>query len=102
MKAYLVCICLLLTGLNASVSKGKELFAKKCRSCHIEGKYFASSKKANEWAKILKTDSIKQGHLDLNLSLPYLNSQEFQDDKKHFKALFQKYSKDRGKHNSCY
>ena len=102
MKTLLVIALLLTDHLHASVSKGKEIFLQECRSCHLEGKYFASHKKAKEWSRLLKEDALNKIHQDKNISLPYLSHEKFLEDKKHLKALLQKYSKDRGKHNSCY
>ena len=98
---FLVC-SVLLVQLHASVSVGKEVYLTECAHCHVEGKYFASNKKAKTWSKLLKTDNLYRLHHDQNISLPYLNSDKYKADKKHLKALLQKYSKDRGKHNSCY
>jgi len=102
MKTLVLFCSVLLIHLQASVSVGKEIYLKECANCHLEGKYFASNKKAKEWSKLLKTDALNRLHQDKNISLPYLNSNNFLEDKKHLKALLQKYSKDRGKHNSCY
>lgn len=102
MKIFLCFSLFLLINLQASVSIGKEVYAKECASCHVEGKYFAENKTAKYWSKILKTDTLDTLHKDKNISLPYFQSKQFQEDKKHLKALLQKYSKDRGKHNSCY
>ena len=93
---------LVLINLHASVSMGKEIYLKECSSCHIEGKYFAGNKKAKNWSKIFKLNTLDILHQDKNISLPYFQDKQFQEDKKHLKALLQKYSKDRGKHNSCY
>lgn len=101
MKAFWL-LSFLILHLEASVSKGKETYAKHCASCHVEGKYFAQNKKAKEWKKLLKADDLDRLHLNKNISLPYFKSQAFEDDKTHLKALLQKYSKDRGSHNSCY
>ncbi len=88
--------------LYASVSDGKAIFAKECASCHVEGKYFAARKKAREWKQLLQADKLEQLHRDKKVTVPYLKTPKFKDDTKDLKALLQKYSKDRGRHNSCY
>ena len=102
MKMLLLLSFLALVHLMASVSKGKEIYAKYCVSCHVKGKYLAQNKKAKEWKKLLKADALDRLHQDKNISLPYFKTQAFEDDKVHLKALLQRYSKDRGSHNSCY
>ena len=87
--------------LLASVSMGKRIYKKECSHCHVEAKYFASHKKAKEWKVYFNTDLLKSLHQDKDLSLPYFQSIKIHEDKKHLKALFLKYSKDRGSHNSC-
>jgi len=86
---------------QASVSMGKKVYKKQCAHCHIEAKYMASAKKAKEWKILFNTDEIKKLHRKKNLSLPYFGCAIFQEDKRHLKALFLKYSKDRGSHTSC-
>ncbi|MDF1880924.1 hypothetical protein JHD50_06330 [Sulfurimonas sp. MAG313] len=50
----LLCLSLAIY-LQASVSVGKKIYHEKCFHCHkIEGKYFASNKKAKEWKKFLQ------------------------------------------------
>jgi len=102
MKIFLHLSLFFLINLQASVSLGKEIYAKECASCHVEGKYFAANKKAKAWHKTLNAATLDKVHQDKNISLSYFQSKQFQEDKKHLKSLLQKYSKDRGKHNSCY
>jgi len=97
----LTLLVLINLGLLASVSMGKRIYKKECSYCHMEAKYFASHKKAKEWKVYFNTDLLKNLHQEKNLSLPYFQSIKLQEDKKHLKALFQKYSKDRGSHTSC-
>ncbi len=101
MKALITFILLTLF-VDASISDGKEIFARECATCHIQGKYFAAKKKAKEWKKLLSSDHLKKLHLEHNLSLPYLETPQFNEDRSDLKALLQKYSLDRGRHNSCY
>jgi len=101
MKSLFI-LSFILLNLEASVSMGKTIYKKECLHCHIKGKYFASEKKAKAWKPYFNTDLLAQLHQDKNLSLPYFHSLNFEKDKKHLKALFLKYSKDRGSHNSCY
>ncbi|PHR58401.1 MAG: hypothetical protein COA44_02860 [Arcobacter sp.] len=98
----LILLGLISLSLFASVSMGKIIYKKECAHCHNEAKYFASHKKAKEWKIYFNTDLLKRLHQDKNLSLPYFQSIKLNEDKKHLKALFLKYSKDRGSHNSCY
>ena len=102
MKTILLLLLLSSLDLIASVSKGKIIYAAQCKTCHVQGKYLAQGKKAKVWKKILKENTLNTLHLDKNISLPYLSSIAFKEDKTHLKALLQKYSKDRGSHNSCY
>lgn len=101
MKFY-VLIFLFVTNLTASVTMGKEVFSKECATCHVQGKYFASHKKAKEWSELFKNSELDKLHLERNISVPYLQEKAFFKDIKHLKELLQKYSKDRGSHNSCY
>ncbi|HIC43493.1 MAG TPA: hypothetical protein EYO73_04120 [Sulfurimonas sp.] len=98
MKTILLLLLLSSLDLIASVS----IYAAQCKTCHVQGKYLAQGKKAKVWKKILKENTLNTLHLDKNISLPYLSSIAFKEDKTHLKALLQKYSKDRGSHNSCY
>jgi len=108
MRIFLL-VCTFIIQSNASVSQGKLIYAKECLSCHINGKYFASTKKAKEWKHLFikKDNKDKLANLHLNIeeakeSWSYFNSQDYSHQKKHLKNLLQKYSSDRGKHNSCY
>ena len=95
-------LLVLTISLHASVSMGKTIYQQQCFHCHnIEGKYFASHKKAKEWKILLNTDYLKNIHIKNKLALPYFYSLKYEEHKKHLKALLQKYSKDRGSHNSC-
>jgi len=109
MRVLLFLSFLLLISAEASVSQGKKVFSQRCAPCHIEGKYFASKKKAKQWKILLKfqdkTNPLADFHLDspeANASSSYFLSQEYKQNSKHLKDLLQKYSKDRGSHNSCY
>ena len=109
MRVFLFLSFLLLTSIEASVSQGKNIYSKRCALCHTEGKFLASEKKAKEWKVLFETTGEKNRlaalHLkkaDTNASLNYFQTQSYQQDIPHLKALMQKYSKDRGSHNSCY
>ena len=100
MKVFIF-FSLIIFSLEASVSMGKKIYKKECSRCHIQGNSFASYKKAKEWKPYFNTDLLKRLHQKQDLALPYFHSLIFKEDKKHLKALFLKYSKDRGSHNSC-
>ena len=99
----------LFTNMYASVSQGKLIYKKECLSCHIEGKYLASTKKAKEWKELLieneKSNKLAQLHFSIKKTdedWSYFKQKDYLQDSNHLKNLLQKYSSDRGKHNSCY
>lgn len=113
MKYYLTCmsiLSLLVTGLEASASQGKAIYAKNCLACHISAKGMASSKSAKTWKELLlfaegPSNALSRIHLDTDeakASWDYFKDDTYQQESKHLKDFFQKYSSDRGKHNSCY
>jgi len=100
---------ILFTQAFASVSQGKLIYAQQCLSCHIEGKYLANTKKAKEWKLLLtekdSTNKLAQSHLNHKKakdSWSYFKQKNYLQESKHLKDLLQKYSLDRGKHNSCF
>lgn len=112
MKHYLSCIsilALLATGLEASASQGKAIYAKNCLTCHISAKGMASNKSAKAWKDLLlfkegPSNALGQIHLDADeakSSWDYFKSDTYQKESKHLKDFLQKYSSDRGRHNSC-
>jgi hypothetical protein len=107
---YVGLFTLIVTGLEASASKGKAIYTKSCLSCHISAKGMASSKPAKTWNELLlfqegSSNTLGQIHLDANktkASWGYFESDLYRNESKHLKDFLQKYSSDRGKHNSCY
>ncbi len=113
MKFCLCCISilsLLITGLEASASQGKAIYTKSCLPCHISAKGMASSKSAKNWKELLlfeegPSNALGRIHLDANgaqTSWDYFKGDTYKADSRHLKDFLQKYSSDRGKHNSCF
>lgn len=111
MKTYfliILTVCLLTPMLEASVFVGKEIYIKECLHCHLSGKALASHKRAKAWKKLFTledgTNKLATIHLTLKetkASWIYFGSDTYLKETKHLKDFMQKYSSDRGKHNSC-
>jgi cytochrome c5 len=90
--------------LDASATQGKEVYNKICLQCHLSGKSLASQKSAHAWKTLFATETLSQLHLDkeeANASWDYFKAEAYQQEIRHLKDFMQKYSSDRGKHNSC-
>jgi len=101
-------VLLLLSIAEASVSQGKLIYTKECLQCHLNGKALSSHKTAQKWKELFniynKTNELAQTHLNTKKaksSWPYFHNASYQKDSKHLKDFMQKYSSDRGRHNSC-
>lgn len=105
LRTYLFCILsLLIADIEASVSQGKDIYATACQECHLNGKYLASKKSAQEWKILIESDKLSQLHLrdeGAKTFWSYFEGETYQKETKHLKDFLQKYSSDRGKHNSC-
>lgn len=106
---YALCLAsLLILDLNASASQGKEIYSRTCAQCHLYGKAMASTKSAKEWAALISIgegpDTLAQQHLDTDKaknSWSYFKSETYLKESRDLKDYLQKYSSDRGRHNSC-
>lgn len=106
---YISLLSFIITSLEASASQGKIIYTDNCLSCHISAKGMASSKPAKTWKELLvfkegPSNTLGQAHLDANkakVSWDYFESDAYKKESKHLKDFLQKYSSDRGKHNSC-
>lgn len=101
-------LCLISSGLEASFIQGKKIYSASCTKCHLYGKAMASSKSAQEWKNLLqfKENSNKLAQLHLNAkeaeaSWSYFKDKTYKEEARHLKDFLQKYSSDRGRHNSC-
>lgn len=112
MGHHLACISLLslfVTGLEASASQGKVLYVKRCLSCHISAKGMSSSKSAKTWKELLvmngsPLNELARIHLhadEAETSWGYFKGSVYKEESRHLKDFLQKYSSDRGRHNSC-
>ena len=107
MKIALYCLCIgMLTASNlcASATQGKEIYNMQCLQCHLNGKSLASAKSAKTWKTLIETSTLPQLHLaneEAKASWDYFKTKVYQQDTRHLKDFLQKYSSDRGKHNSC-
>ncbi len=102
---FYFCIFILFTPfLEASAIQGKDTYKKECLQCHLEGKSFATKNTAKGWQALFKTGALSQLHVNnkaAKASWSYFEGESYQKDIKHLKDFLQKYSSDRGKHNSC-
>jgi hypothetical protein len=107
---YLGILSLIISGLEASASQGKAVYTTSCLPCHISAKGMASQKLAKTWKELLLFDkdtsnTLAKIHLDSNkakASWDYFRSEAYRQENRHLKDFLQKYSSDRGRHNSCY
>lgn len=105
MKKLLIFIFALSTAtLDASVSQGKEIYLKRCLPCHLKGKALAGTNSAKVWQELFKTEELSQRHLtrkEAEASWSYFEGESYQNEARDLREFLQKYSSDRGQHNSC-
>lgn len=103
-KLLLFIFALYVATLDASVSQGKEICMKRCLPCHLNAKALAGTNSAKVWQELFRTDELSKLHLkrkEAEASWSYFKRESYQNETRDLKEFLQKYSSDRGRHNSC-
>ncbi len=106
MKTYLL-IFLFITDVTASITMGKETYAKECKQCHLSLKSVASNKQSKRWKELLSKEGHALGQVHLNTqeakpSWRYFKSSKYKKQSNDLKDVLIKYSADKSKHTSCH